>query len=76
MSPPLPIAVCFGKMGTRWSFLLPLLVLSEVKEAKHWWGEHLLAERAQRDTLYPSCSYSSESPWYNADTVRRAQSDV
>lgn len=52
--------------------LLPWLVLSEVKEAKHWWGGHIFADKAQR-YVYPFMLYLSESLWYNADTVRPEQ---
>lgn len=40
--------------------LLPWLVLSEVKEAKHWWGGHIFADKAQR-YVYPFMLYLSES---------------
>ena len=48
------------------------LVLTEVKDAKQWWGGHLWVDRSKK-FIYSSLAYLSETIWYNTDLVKPAE---
>ena len=46
----------------------PYFVLPEIKEARHWWGGHIWADRAKR-FIYAFNGYSGDVVWYNASLL-------
>jgi len=49
--------------------IMPMMMLSEVKDPRNWWGGHLWADHAKRD-VYSFTAYMTETAWYNSTLVR------
>jgi iron(III) transport system substrate-binding protein len=47
----------------------PMMMLSEVRDAKNWWGGHLWVDRAQK-YVYSFTAYITETAWYNSTLVK------
>ncbi len=47
----------------------PMMMLSEVKDAKNWWAGHLWADRAKK-YVYSFTGYMTETAWYNSTLVK------
>jgi len=49
--------------------VMPAMVLSEVRDAKYWWGGHIWADNAKR-YVYSFTAYMTETIWYNSTLVK------
>jgi ABC-type Fe3+ transport system substrate-binding protein len=47
----------------------PLMLLSEVKDPKHWWGGHLWVDNTKK-YIYSTLAYQSESLWFNTHLMK------
>ena len=49
--------------------LEPLMLLSEVKDPKQWWGGHIWVDNAKK-FAYSTLAYQSESLWFNSQLMK------
>ncbi len=49
--------------------VMPMMMLSEVKDPKNWWAGHLWADRAKK-YVYSFAAYMTETVWYNSTLVK------
>ena len=49
--------------------LEPLMLLSEVKDPKQWWGGHIWVDNAKK-FAYSTLAYQSESLWFNSQLLK------
>jgi iron(III) transport system substrate-binding protein len=49
--------------------VMPVMMLPEVRDPKHWWGGHIWADNAKK-YVYSFTAYMTETIWYNSTLVK------
>jgi iron(III) transport system substrate-binding protein len=49
--------------------IMPSMLLSTVRDPKHWWGGHIWADNAKK-FVYSFTGYMTETVWYNSTLVK------